>query len=328
MPPRLLLLAGAALALGGARAPRTPPVPRLSLPIACRLGEDCAIQSYVAHGGDTDPKDYLCRWRTYPGHNGTDFRIQSLALMRSGVPVLAAAPGRVLRVRDGVADRSVRERGAGAVANEECGNGVVIGHRGGWETQYCHLRQGSVRVRPGARVRAGQPIGLVGLSGDTEFPHVHLTVRQGGQMVDPFAYGAAAGSCGGGRMLWRERLSYQAGQPFAWGFATRAVRMDEAQADGPDQQPRPSRAGPALVAWVQAIGLKQGDIQRLAITGPDARVLVTEDAPPLDHDKAQAIFSVGRRTPGGGWPAGVYQASYAVRRDGTDIINRTFRIAL
>ena len=322
-----LLLAGTALALGGARVPRADPPLRLVLPLACRLGQDCAVQNYMNDGSDADPKDYLCRWRTYPGHNGTDFRIQSLAAMRSGVPVLAAASGRVLRVRDGVPDASVRDRGPAAVANEECGNGVVIGHGRGWETQYCHLRQGSLKVRPGAHVRAGQAIGLVGLSGDTEFPHVHLTVRKDGRAVDPFAYGATPGSCGGGQMLWRERLFYQAGQPFVWGFSTHAVPMADAQATGADQPP-PTRTGPALVAFVQAIGLRRGDIQRLAITGPDSRVLVAEDAAPLDHDKAQVIFSVGKRTPAGGWTPGVYQASYAVRRDGIDIINRTFRITM
>ena len=321
----LALLAASAI---GARAPRPEPVPRLALPIACRIGETCAVQSYMTHGSDAAPQDYQCGWRTYPRHNGTDFRIQSLAMMRDGVPVLASAQGRVLRVRDGVVDQSVRERGMAAVADEECGNGLVIAHGHGWETQYCHLRRGSLRVKPGAHVRAGTMLGLVGLSGDTEFPHVHLTVRKDGQVVDPFAYAAAPGTCGGGRVLWKERLAYQAGQPFVTGFATRVVAMDEVQATGADQSPRPTRTGPALVAFVQAIGLKQGDIQKLAILGPDARPIVTEAAAPLDHDKAQTILSVGKRTPPGGWAPGTYQANYAVRRDGVDIIARTFRITL
>jgi hypothetical protein len=249
-------------------------------------------------------------------------------MMREGVPVLASAAGRVLRIRDGVPDLSVRERGEAAVGQEQCGNGVVIGHANGWETQYCHLRSGSVRVRPGAHVRAGAMVGLVGLSGNTEFPHVHLTVRKDRQIVDPFAYGAAPGTCGGGRMLWRDRIRYQSGQPFVTGFATHAITLAQAQADGEDQAPRPTRAGPALVAFVQAIGLKQNDVQKLFIVGPDARIVVDEAAAPLDHDKAETIFSVGKRTPVGGWPAGVYQATYAVSRDGTDVILRTFRITL
>ena len=323
---RAALAAMALIALGA--KPRPEPLLRLSLPLACHLGTDCAVQSYVDDDPGPDSHDFLCRGRTYQGHNGTDFRIPSLTRMHAGVPVLASASGRVLRVRDGVPDISVRERGTAAVAEEECGNGLVIDHGHGWETQYCHLARGSVRVRPGQRVRNAATLGLVGLSGDTEFPHVHLTVRKDGRAIDPFAYGAAPASCGGGRMLWRDRIAYQSGKVLVAGFATRPVTTAEAQAYGAGQQPRPTASGPALVAFVQAIGLEKGDIQKLSIVGPDARVVAAAEAPPLDHDKAQAIVDVGRKRPVEGWPPGVYQANYAVRRGGVDVILRTFQIVM
>jgi len=326
-PRRGAVLGLLALGLIGARAKAPVPPPKLGLPLACRIGSTCAVQNYMDDGGGT-ARDFLCRGRTYPKHNGTDFRIPSEQAMARGVPVLASAPGRVLRLRDGVPDLSVRTRGLAAVANEECGNGLVIAHAGGWETQYCHLRRGSLRVKPGARVREGTPLGLVGLSGDTEFPHVHLTVRHDGQVIDPFAYGAPAGSCGGGRPLWRERIGYQAGEPFVVGFATRAVTMAEVQASGADQRPQPTRDGPGLVAFVQAIGLQRGDVQTLTITGPEAKLVVSQVSPPLDGDKAQFLVAIGKRTMPGGWPAGVYQATYAVRREGTDVMLRTFRVRL
>jgi D-3-phosphoglycerate dehydrogenase len=50
----------------------------------------------------------------------------------------------------------------GEIAGRECGNGVVIAHEDGWETQYCHMRRGSVAVQPGERVARGQTLGLVG----------------------------------------------------------------------------------------------------------------------------------------------------------------------
>ena len=101
--------------------------------------------------------------------------------------MLAAAAGVVKAVRDGVADVNVRVIGFGSVAGHECGNGVVIAHDGGWETQYCHLAKGSVRCTTGERVETGTPLGLVGLSGQTEFPHLHFSVRHNGATVDPFA---------------------------------------------------------------------------------------------------------------------------------------------
>jgi murein DD-endopeptidase MepM/ murein hydrolase activator NlpD len=44
---------------------------------------------------------------------------------------------------------------------------------------YCHLQPGSVRVRVGQRVRTGQQLGLVGNSGNTSGPHLHLGLTDG-----------------------------------------------------------------------------------------------------------------------------------------------------
>ncbi len=59
--------------------------------------------------------------------------------------------------------------------DRECGNGVVIAHAGGWETQYCHMAQGGLAVKPDQPVTTGQTL-AVGLSGLTEYPHLHFTV--------------------------------------------------------------------------------------------------------------------------------------------------------
>lgn len=299
--------------------------PVLALPVACTPGRDCWIQSYP----DADPgpgaRDFACGPRTYDRHDGTDIRIPSLAAMRAGVAVRAAAAGTVLRVRDGVVDRSVRE--APFAGGQDCGNGLVIDHGDGFETQYCHMAQGSLSVRPGQRVAAGAALGRVGLSGNTEFPHLHLTVREGGRAVDPFAYGAAAGSCSAGRSLWAQTPAYRRGEVLVAGFATGPVTLDAAQAMGAAQQPAPTRPMP-LVAFVQAIGLEGGDVQRLVVTAPGGAVVADNRAAPLDRDKAQTILFAGRRPPGGSWPAGRYAARYTVTRGGREIIAHSFGIAL
>ena len=97
--------------------------------------------------------DFGCGRQTYDGHKGTDFAIPDEQAMARGVNVLAAQGGTVLRVRDGVVDRRIQtEADKKTVEGTECGNGVVIDHSSipngaGWETQYCHLRQGSVQVK-------------------------------------------------------------------------------------------------------------------------------------------------------------------------------------
>jgi hypothetical protein len=53
------------------------------------------------------------------------------------------------------------------------GNHVLI-ESDGVVVAACHLRQGSVRVRPGQRVRIGDVLGRCGNSGNSTEPHVHV----------------------------------------------------------------------------------------------------------------------------------------------------------
>ena len=173
---------------------------RLGLPIACTPGEDCVVQNYFDHDPSPARRDHMCGHMTYDGHDGIDFRLPSMSALRRGVPVLAAAAGRVEAVRDAVPDDGM-ERGAEAIAGIDCGNAVVLRHDGGWVTQYCHMARGSIAVTPGQTIARGTALGLVGYSGRTRFPHLHLTVRRDGKPVDPFAPDRPADACGAGPTL-------------------------------------------------------------------------------------------------------------------------------
>ncbi len=60
------------------------------------------------------------------------------------------------------------------------GNYVVIDHGNGECSFLAHLQRGSVTVAVGERVRRGQPIGRMGLSGDSNWlPHVHYQLMAG-----------------------------------------------------------------------------------------------------------------------------------------------------
>ena len=320
----LLLLGPAGLSQSG------PAAPKFVFPLSCRLGADCVIQNYK----DADPtpaaRDHKCGSRTYVDHDGTDFRLKTMAQQRRGVDVLAAAAGKVVGGRDGVPDLSVRVRGAAAVKGQECGNGVMIDHGGGWATQYCHMAKGSVTVKAGEPVAAGARLGKVGLSGNTEYPHLHFTVRQNGTAVDPFAYGAPPQSCGAGRSLWAPAagLAYVASEILNAGFATGPVSMDEASEQGADQSPKPSRTAPALVAFVQSIGLKAGDVQKLSLRSPTGTILAENKAAPLPRDQAQSIVYAGKKRSAEGWPSGIYSARYTVQRKGKTAIDKSFILQL
>jgi murein DD-endopeptidase MepM/ murein hydrolase activator NlpD len=302
-----------------------------ALPIRCELGVTCFVQNYVDHDTSAKARDYQCGGRTYDGHDGTDIRIPNLDIERGGIEVLASAAGTVSGKRDGVDDISVRIAGKGAVAGKECGNGVVIEHENGWRSQYCHMAKGSVRVKVGDRVAAAQPIGLVGLSGDTEFPHVHFTVRLHGKIVDPFAHEPLPGSCGGGRSIWaeaiREQTKYRAREILNFGFSDVPVTMDLVDSGAARNHPlRPQ--SDALVAYVRAIGLQEGDQQTLTLRGPGGAVISEYAAPAIERDKAQYLISSGRKRKEAGWTQGIYTAAYRVTRNDVEVLHKTFEVGL
>ncbi|MCF3170978.1 MULTISPECIES: M23 family metallopeptidase [Streptomyces] len=66
-----------------------------------------------------------------------------------------------------------------AGAHRIIGNHVILDLGGGTYAVYAHLRRGSLRVRAGDRVRAGQEIGHVGNSGNTTEPHLHFHLMDG-----------------------------------------------------------------------------------------------------------------------------------------------------
>ncbi|MCS7061908.1 MAG: M23 family metallopeptidase [Anaerolineae bacterium] len=105
--------------------------------------------------------------RAYNGVNlGTYHSGIDISAVR-GTPVRAAAPGRVVAVREFV----IR------------GLTVVIDHGRGVFTAYCHLSQSD--VLEGQVVNAGDVIGQVGSTGRSQGPHVHFELAVGGVPVDP-----------------------------------------------------------------------------------------------------------------------------------------------
>ncbi len=300
----------------------------LTWPVACEPGQTCFVQNFVDHDSRSGAaRDFRCGSRTYDGHDGTDIRLPDAEELKRGISVLAAAAGRVLRTRDGINDVSIRVTGRAAVAGKECGNGVVVDHGEGWSTQYCHLKQGSIIVAPGQRIQAGAVLGQIGLSGETEVPHLHLTVRHTGTVIDPFAYDQPVGTCSGGQSLWAGRmpegLQYRDREIINYGFAGAVVAMDDIESGALRQhQPRPDSL--ELVAYARAIGLRKGDIQVITIRFPDGSTRSESRLPALDRDKAEFFISTGRRRDQPRWPHGTYQASYRVLNNGAEVLVKTF----
>jgi murein DD-endopeptidase MepM/ murein hydrolase activator NlpD len=103
-------------------------------------------------------------------HGGADLLTNYYSFAKR---LLAPGDGRVTEVIDTRPDAPV---GDSDLEHPE-GNIVVIDIGGGRYVMYAHLKQGSARVRVGDRVVSGQDIGLVGDSGNSDEPHLHIQVQ-------------------------------------------------------------------------------------------------------------------------------------------------------
>lgn len=174
--PPYLVLVGQVLAVMCEQANPAPVVQAAAPPVVQQPAP--AAQPAGAGGqGWTDPLPNnapLCnygRWRGSYAHQGEDIPAGS------GTPILAAGSGNV----------STHWQAGGA------GNYTVINHGGGTHTVYMH--QSSFEVRSGY-VTAGQVIGYVGSTGDSQGPHLHFEVHPNGLWngtANPTAFLAARG---------------------------------------------------------------------------------------------------------------------------------------
>ncbi len=294
---------------------------KLDMPIRCTPGETCWIVNYV----DDDPTpgrlDYRCGWLSYDRHKGTDFAIRDLEAMRAGVDVLAVAPGTVVGTRDGMRDVNVGKiGGTKALKGRDCGNGVRIRHAGGWSTQYCHMRSGSVTVRTGDRVTTGQRLGFVGMSGRAEFPHVHVTVRQGKKVVDPFVGTAPRKTCAiGEKPLWKpgvlEKLAYRSVHLYNAGFATAKPETEDVR-NGLYREKVLSQEAPALVLWVDTFWPRPGDEMSFRITDPNGKTVLRYRRV-VKNKRPRGLYFAGLRHKNKSkpWPAGLYRGEVRLVRE-------------
>ncbi len=289
--------------------------PVLEQPIDCTLGETCYIQNYVDADPTDSASDFACGGLTYDGHKGTDFALPTLRDMQHGVAVRAAANGVVAGTRDSMTDIGYSKETAEAIKGRECGNGVAIDHGDGWVTQYCHMKLGSIAVSKGQQVTPDTVLGQVGLSGKTQFPHLHISLRHNGKIVDPFAPSGPDASCPTepSDTLWKTTPDYVAGGLIQLGFDTKVPSFADVKSGAAGHTSLPSDA-PALVLFAQGFGSRKGDDVAISITGPDGFA--------FDHHttltKTQALYfrAAGKKRPGASWPTGEYEGIVTLERDG------------
>jgi murein DD-endopeptidase MepM/ murein hydrolase activator NlpD len=96
----------------------------------------------------------------------------------TGIDISSDYGDGVRAAADGVVTNATLHAGYGRL--------VIVDHGFGLATWYGHLS--SFTVAPGMRIRRGEVIGYVGVSGRTTGPHVHYEVRINGAPVNPMRY--------------------------------------------------------------------------------------------------------------------------------------------
>ena len=98
-----------------------------------------------------------------------------------GAEALAVADGVVAAIKDGIPQNvpGANSRAVPITLETVGGNYVILDLGKGRFGFYAHLQPGSLRVKPGEKVRRGQVLGLVGNSGNSTEPHLHFHVSNG-----------------------------------------------------------------------------------------------------------------------------------------------------
>ena len=291
-------------------APGRPPK-EFATPIEGTPAVDWAISGYP----DRDPRadsfaDYLGRGYTYDGHRGTDIAIADMAAMDEGVDVYAAADGTVAVIHDGEFDRQIEWLDPAPPANY-----VTVDHGGGWQTDYWHLRAGSVAVSPGQTVTAGQKIGEVGSSGISSGAHLHFQPRYYNEWVDPFI---------DPETYWLEPPAFAGDTPGVFAFTTTDHELSTNEAREHISQRHVFHRGDRVYGYVNWHGLNKELTRTNRFFRPDGSQHVVIGGNPGTADQGKAFRFAFMTLPADA-PLGEWQVN--IELGGVEIARTRFLVA-
>jgi len=177
LPGNLLILAGSLFLawqlLSIYRAPANPVT--LDLPFNEQMyvvhgGRSSLINAHNLHGFEHDALDIV---RVVDGRSqrGDDHNLTTYYAY--GVTLLAPADGVVTQVVSDLPEQAIGKTDA----DHPAGDFVIIDIGNGRYVMLAHMQPGSARVAVGDQVRVRQALGLLGNSGNTSEPHVHIQVQ-------------------------------------------------------------------------------------------------------------------------------------------------------
>jgi hypothetical protein len=309
--------------------------PELVFPLDCKDNSDCVAVYYPDRLPGPGVRDYQCGNNALDGLPYAQISIRSLYELDKGIAVRAAADGEVKGGVDGIHDEGPNWRDREGNPPPYCGNGIEIDHGNGWTGRYCHLREGSLFVKQGDRVKAGDTIAFAGWSGKANLPGLGFWLRRSDNIIDPFDSEDVASPCeGNGTPLWKDAprhvRRYEELIVVDAGFTASPQPLMPDVIRGYHHRRELPLTSPTLVFWVLVANVTAGEVRTMQIVGPDNK-LVAEQKHEERDNRPVAMLHTGAARPEGGWKAGEYTATLVIAREVNERVvrvNKIYRIEM
>ncbi|MBS2213628.1 peptidoglycan DD-metalloendopeptidase family protein [Carboxylicivirga mesophila] len=117
--------------------------------------------------------------KTSSGYGMRVHPISKKKMMHNGVDYVAELNTNVVAIGDGV----VRKVNHDFVEGKGHGRFVIVDHENGYSSFYSQLN--AYKVKEGQKVKQGDVVGLLGSSGLSTGPHLHMEIKKDGHFIDP-----------------------------------------------------------------------------------------------------------------------------------------------
>ena len=199
-----------------------------------------------------------------------------------------------------------------------------------WEKYAAVLVDYSTKVKKGDFVTSGQTIGQIGLSGLTEFPHLHINVQQGDKFFDPFT-GRERYTVGSKNSLWNanvyQQLIYKPLIIYNVGVSDEIPKLLDIRNEKYKTE-RISFFSNMMIFWVDMFHVETNDVINIVVKNPDGNIFLNKKIV-FDKSNAKKLFYVGKRKPSNGFSKGRYTVQISFKRPNTNISdNKSFSFTI
>lgn len=264
-----------------------PTLTGLRWPLPSAYSDETHVVNYVDLDDTAGIQEYNCGATSYDGHRGIDISIADFVEMERGYRILAVDDGTVIRAIDGNFDRRTS-------TGIDTPNYVDLLHGDGTVSRYLHMKKSSVIVRPGDTVERGDPLGMIGSSGFSTGPHLHIEFWDSQDFNT--IYDGYNGACNGNSTMWASQPDYIWDGPA--GFVDMGLTFFGPTYEGildrmPEFDHFPGNVNRIVNLWTTVKAIKPTDVIRVVMQPVTGQLWYDFTySPPVDYSWAWFYWSL------------------------------------